>query len=142
MTVQATICDRCSDRGMCCRYIELPLARPLTADEGTWVELHPGVHMIDAATIHINVACRALTPEGYCGLFGTEARPRMCSVWPDAFYQIPDGCAYKETFIPAKAVLEVTPDFAVIGTVSGSAISHGGVMPIEKGSRKSLVRLR
>lgn len=90
------ICDRCSDRGMCCRYIELPLARGLTADEGYWVELHPGVHMVDAQTIHINVTCSALTPEGYCSLFGSDARPEMCDRWPDAMEQVSDGCAYAE----------------------------------------------
>ena len=89
------ICNRCADRGMCCRYIELPLARPLTRDEGHWVELHNGAHMVDATTIHINIACSALTDEGYCSLYGTDARPVMCSIWPDRpETQAPVGCAY------------------------------------------------
>ena len=90
------ICTRCSDRGQCCRYVELPLARPLTQDEGNWVDLHPAVHMVDAQTIHINTVCSALTPEGDCSLFGTDARPEMCSQWPDALEQVPEGCAYLE----------------------------------------------
>lgn len=90
------ICDLCADRGMCCRYIELPLSRPLTADEGKWVELHPGVHMVDANTIHVTSTCTALTPEGFCSLFGTDARPEMCADWPDDLSQIPEGCAYAE----------------------------------------------
>ena len=49
-----TLCAQCSDRGMCCRYVELPvdtrvdkttflLARKLTDDEIRWVNLHPGI---------------------------------------------------------------------------------------------------
>lgn len=90
------ICDRCSDRGMCCRYIELPLARPLTEDERNWVELHNGM-VVNGSTIHMNIACSALTEEGLCSLYGTEARPAMCGIWPDApEVQAPAGCAYLE----------------------------------------------
>ena len=89
-------CQMCSDVGQCCRYIELPLARGLSADEGRWVELHPGIHMVDAQTIHINVACSALTPEGLCSLFGTDQRPEMCAQWPDDLAQVPQGCVYAE----------------------------------------------
>lgn len=82
---------------MCCRYIQLPLARSLTADEGAWVELHPGVHMVTADTIHITTNCSALTEDGMCSLFGTDLRPEMCAVWPDnPREQAPAGCAFLE----------------------------------------------
>lgn len=92
------LCRHCSDRGMCCRYVELPLARPLTQDEGNWVNLHPGVRMVAANTIRIETKCSALTDEGNCSLFGTSQRPAMCGVWPDAKEQIPVGCAYEGVF--------------------------------------------
>ena len=90
------ICSRCSDIGQCCRYVELPLARFLTRDERKWVELHPGLSMTAANVIHIEVNCSALTEEGLCSLHGTDARPEMCAVWPDALEQVPAGCAYAE----------------------------------------------
>lgn len=105
----ADICQRCSDRGMCCRYVELPLARPLSADEITWVELHSGLRMKAADVIHIDVNCSALTPEGRCSLFGTDARPVMCSVWPDALEQVPEGCVYAE-------------ELALVSTGSGGSV--------------------
>lgn len=82
---------------MCCRYIELPLARSLTADEENWVNLHPGVFMKTPATVRIEIKCSALTEDGLCSLYGTEARPAMCGVWPDRPQeQAPAGCAYLE----------------------------------------------
>ena len=89
-------CDRCPDPVMCCRYVELPLARGLTADEIKWVQLHPGLRMTAPDVVRIEVNCSALTPEGRCSLFGTDARPVMCSVWPDALEQVPEGCVYAE----------------------------------------------
>ena len=90
-------CDRCADRGMCCRYIELPLARSLSLDGEHWVSLHPGLSVKNRGrTIHFDIACSALTPDGLCSLFGTDARPEMCSRWPDALEIIPAGCAYAE----------------------------------------------
>lgn len=95
-----TPCDRCTDRGMCCRYIELPLARPLTLDEEYWVSLHPGLSIKDRGrTVRFEIACSALTPEGLCSLFGTDARPEMCVCWPDSIEQVPDGCAYAEVLM-------------------------------------------
>ena len=89
------ICDHCTDRGMCCRYIELPLARELSQDEMNWVNLHLGVSMKTAATVRIEIACSALTEDGLCSLFGAAERPIMCSVWPDDVEnQAPPGCAY------------------------------------------------
>ena len=81
---------------MCCRYIELPLARPLSLDEEYWVSLHPGVslkHM--GRTVRIEITCSALTEDGYCSLYGLETRPAMCEAWPDKpEEQAPEGCAY------------------------------------------------
>lgn len=92
-----SLCHLCTDRGMCCRYIELPLARPLTPDEELWVSLHPGLSTRDSGrTLHFEIACSALTPEGFCSLVGTAQRPQMCEVWPDALEQVPEGCAYAE----------------------------------------------
>lgn len=88
------ICNNCTDRGMCCRYMDLPLARPLSADERHWIDLHTGVQMLDATTIHINIACSALTEEGNCSLYDTPERPAMCSVWPTHRVQMPEGCAF------------------------------------------------
>lgn len=93
----AVKCDRCPDPGMCCRYVELPLARPLTEDETRWVELHDGLRMTAPNVIHIDVNCSALTEEGRCSLFGTDSRPVMCEVWPDQpETQAPVGCVYLE----------------------------------------------
>lgn len=92
-----SLCDRCSDRGMCCRYVELPLARALSEDEQHWVELHPGLRMTAADVIHIETNCSALTDAGMCALHGTDERPAMCGVWPDQpKEQAPAGCAYLE----------------------------------------------
>lgn len=88
-------CERCADRGMCCRYIELPLARPLTEDERKWVELHPGLS-IRGSVLHLDISCSALTADGLCSLFGTDERPLMCAVWPDDLEQVPQGCAFAE----------------------------------------------
>lgn len=81
---------------MCCRYVELPLARPLTRDEANWVELHPGIAMKDARTVRIETNCSALQPDGLCGLYGTPLRPEMCGRWPDGPNQAPEGCVYQE----------------------------------------------
>lgn len=101
-----TICDHCQDRGMCCRYLELPLARPLTLDEEHWVSLHSGVsikHM--GRTVRIEIACSALTEDGLCSLFGSPERPEMCASWPDdVANQAPAGCAY---LIPESMPVEV-----------------------------------
>lgn len=89
-------CRHCSDIGQCCRYVELPLARALTDDERKWVELHPGLRMTAANVIRFDIACSALTAEGLCSLYGTDARPEMCARWPDALEQVPPGCVYAE----------------------------------------------
>ena len=87
---------------MCCRYVELPLARPLIPDERHWVELHGGLRMRDASTLRIDMACDALTPEGTCAIYGSKTRPALCALWPDdPINQAPDGCQFKE---PVKAL--------------------------------------
>ena len=118
------ICDHCSDRGMCCRYIELPLARSLTRDEVNWVSLHPGGSVRNGSyrsdvgytqTVRIEIACSALTAEGLCSLFGSPERPTMCADWPDRpEEQAPMGCAY---LIPAEqlAVVGSGPVRAPVG---------------------------
>ena len=97
------ICQRCSDLGQCCRYIELPLLRSLSRDEVRWVNLHEGVSIKDGSydgypchVVRFEVACSALTPSGLCSLFGTSDRPEMCVTWPDDLAQLPKGCAYAE----------------------------------------------
>lgn len=92
-----SLCQFCPDPGMCCRYVELPLARALTDDEARWVQLHPGLVMKEPRVIHINVNCSALTEDGLCSLHGSDERPVMCAVWPDKpEEQAPKGCAYLE----------------------------------------------
>lgn len=130
-----SLCDACTDRGMCCRDLTLPvrtdelhavmeLARPLTPDELRWVLLHhgvaatanyfsfqdgtpvrliagqPGTRTLQAGySLRIDVPCSALK-DGFCTLFGTDARPQMCSAWPNQPEQIQEleGCAYAEIF--------------------------------------------
>lgn len=94
-------CEGCRELGMCCRYVELPLARLLIPDERRWVELHGGLSMKDARTLRIEADCGALTVGGTCSLYGSAARPELCAIWPDdPINQAPDGCKFKE---PAKA---------------------------------------
>ena len=89
-------CERCPDRGMCCRYVELPLARTLNADERKWVSLHRGLE-VRGLTVRFNITCSALTDEGLCSLHGTPERPEMCALWPDdARNQAPEGCVFIE----------------------------------------------
>ena len=117
------ICHLCSKPGQCCTYVELPvkdaryegeypfltfeIERQLTPDEITWVRLHPGIltdgsHVVTnlsplwmGNTVHIESPCTALLPTGGCGLYESDERPRMCSVWPDdPASQAPAGCAY------------------------------------------------
>lgn len=90
------ICNSCTDRGMCCRYIELPLARALTDDEKRWVELHNGLTVKGTNVLRFDINCSALTDAGFCSLYGTADRPAMCDVWPDRpEEQAPVGCAYR-----------------------------------------------
>lgn len=80
---------------MCCRYVELPLARNLSADEIRWVELHEGLS-IRGRNVRIEVSCSALM-DGKCSLYGTPLRPQMCAVWPDRpAEQAPFGCVFLE----------------------------------------------
>ena len=95
-------CDGCRVPGLvqaaCCRYLELPLARPLTPAEIRWAELHAGVSIVPGefiSYVHFNVACDALTPEGDCSLFGTPERPAMCETAPAVPEQLLAGCAYE-----------------------------------------------
>ena len=100
-------CELCTDRGMCCRYVELPLGRTLSADEQRWVELHPVLHILDVDgmhAIHIDTTCSALTRDGYCDLYGNPGRPQMCAIWPDMpERQAPVGCAYRVPELAAVA---------------------------------------
>jgi len=117
-------CDGCSDRGQCCRYVELPvpylyrigetreahLGRPLIDDEMLWLRLHPGLVMDgrDAVRFHaavpwewrggsirFKVPCSRLAKDGRCQVYGQPERPRMCSIWPDdPINQAPPGCVF------------------------------------------------
>ena len=102
------LCRLCTDRGMCCRYVELPLGRFLSTDERRWVELHPELHILDLdglPVLHIDTTCSALMADGFCDLYGTATRPEMCSIWPDRpEKQAPPGCAY---LVPELALVAV-----------------------------------
>ena len=101
---------------MCCRYIELPFQIPdtLTADQGRWIGLHPGVGYSSGGRLlatapfkrkgnvaHFDIPCTALEDDGTCALYGTPERPDMCSQWPDAPGQAPVGCLYNNALIGA-----------------------------------------
>ena len=89
-------CRDCPDPGMCCRYLELPLARELTHDERNWVNLHQHASMPDSQTIHFNTSCIALK-DGRCTIYDMTLRPQMCSTWPDRpEEQTPQGCLYRK----------------------------------------------
>lgn len=90
--VREGACDGCGGRALCCQYLELPLARELSADERRWVDLHPGLSVV-GATIHIDTACGALD-DGRCTLFGKPERPAMCVRYPELPEQVIAGCAY------------------------------------------------
>lgn len=95
--LRSGVCDGCKRPGMtpglCCTFIELPLARQLTPDEVHWVELHPGL-TINGQSVHIDTRCSALSPEGDCTLIGSESRPQVCERAPELPRQVLEGCAY------------------------------------------------
>lgn len=95
-------CSDCPDRGMCCRYLMLPLAMPVNEDTKKWVALHPGVSIVEYngwPHVRIDTPCSALQPDGTCGLYGTGLRPRLCGKWPVEGSERPEGlegCVYFE----------------------------------------------
>lgn len=101
-------CDSCQRPGItpgqCCTYVQLPLARDLTADERKWVELHGGILIVETPegqAVRIAEPCTALSEDGRCVLFGSPIRPEMCEdfpQWPGSIKGLPQGagsCAYK-----------------------------------------------
>lgn len=96
---------------MCCRYVELPLARRLSRDEQKWIALHPGMRIIDRLDHHVvrfEVACGALAPDGRCTLYGKPERPEMCAHWPDyPEEQTPPGCVYREPELKEKVEISL-----------------------------------
>lgn len=95
---------------MCCRYVELPLARNLSRDEVAWVELHPTVKVVGKYLdgtyqhfVHVEIACSALDEGRFCKLYGSSERPQMCRIWPDKpEEQAPEGCVYLLNITPVK----------------------------------------
>jgi hypothetical protein len=89
---------------MCCEFLELQLAAPLSGDTMRWAALHDGVSIVerDGATfVHLDIICGALTMEGGCALHGTPDRPRMCEGWPygnPVLHQAPEGCVFLDEF--------------------------------------------
>lgn len=87
-------CDGCSDRGQCCRYVDLIMPWPLDSDERRWLELH-GLVMAGGRTIHIAAPCSALSHDGRCLIY--EQRPKLCQDWPqEPEREAPPGCVYRK----------------------------------------------
>ena len=91
-------CDGCHDRvpGYCCTFLSFSLSRALSDDEAYWASLHPGVK-VDGSNLTLSIPCSALTPDGRCSLFGTDARPQMCERFPELPAQMLEGCSYTLT---------------------------------------------
>jgi len=70
-------CDVCA--GACCETFMLPIADILvpTADARGWLILH-GVETAPGL-LEFACRCRALTPDGRCGIY--ETRPEVCRLF-------------------------------------------------------------
>ena len=92
--IRTGACDGCASGrvAQCCTFLELPLARGLSADEQRWVNLHPGLS-VHGQNVRIEVECGALH-NGFCSLFGSAERPEMCVRYPELPGQLLEGCAY------------------------------------------------
>ena len=98
------------------------LARPQSADEIRWAELHPGIKIVNDEDdgswhVRINVPCSALTSTGRCVLVGTRDRPRLCGSWPDDGLKIGlsrfediHGCVFLTDAIDKALAEEVEPE--------------------------------
>lgn len=66
-----------------------------------WIGLH-GVRlsMVEERCIAmLPIPCTALQPDKSCGVYGTEARPTLCSEWPQsrAALALVSSCGYRFT---------------------------------------------
>ncbi len=73
--------------GKCCEFLELEVHPFYQQDDDTrkWVTLH-GITLStreQRVYARIPVPCSALTADKRCGVYGTEARPELCSAWPN-----------------------------------------------------------
>lgn len=88
--------------GACCESIRLQIPPNYKTDPDVknWIELH-GIAVItvgEATYAVINRPCVALNPDKSCSLYGTSARPQLCSEWPAtpaAMTGLEDQCSYE-----------------------------------------------
>ena len=75
-------CNNCS---ACCRFLILQVNPAyLEADRRKFVELH-GIALFEqdgGVWARIDAACKHLTDEGKCGVYGTAERPQACADFP------------------------------------------------------------
>lgn len=88
----------CNGCAACCRFLILQVNPAyMDVDRRRWIEMH-GIRLVErdgGVWAHINVACRHLTEDGACGVFGTAERPQTCATFPagQADIDLVDGWA-------------------------------------------------
>lgn len=98
--------------GACCKYISLqvPPEYGSNPDVRKWIELH-GIRLTErdgGVFASLEMPCHALTEDGKCGVYGTDARPDMCEEWPARpeqiaeFEEVREVCTY--SFIEPEAL--------------------------------------
>jgi Fe-S-cluster containining protein len=79
--------------------LQVPPEYASNPDVRKWIELH-GVRLqnLDGGVFaFLQTPCSALTEEGMCGVYGTDARPDLCSHFPAtpaALTGVEDVCTY------------------------------------------------
>ena len=115
------MCACCPKPGMCCEYVQLPLAEPLPQDVIWWLEFHPGMKYVEKEIapgitypfVQIDIACQMLRPDGGCELYDKPERPKMCRDWgryerPEKF-TAPEGCVFVELEVVDHASTDSRP---------------------------------
>ena len=126
-------CNLCGLRGACCRFVLLAVHPVyMDADKRHWLELH-GIKVAwrdGNAWATIESACRELTDEGLCGIYGQPERPQVCSDFPFTAEDIgivnawagSEVCDYREEKL-VPATLPVSSRATQKGNVNGSLSS-------------------
>jgi len=96
-----------ADCGACCEFLTLPLDPRLRrapqeklADFIYWAKLH-GIEIYESGdwlAAKIPLACTELTDDKRCGVYGTPARPTLCSTYPKNPLDldgVDDVCGYR-----------------------------------------------
>jgi uncharacterized protein len=80
MKLVKALCEDC--RGLCCRYVALPIDKPKTKndyDDIRWYLAHEGISVfVEDGDWYINIdnRCRFLTSNNQCAMY--ERRPKIC----------------------------------------------------------------